>query len=157
MPKGYWQLALCENSRDIRTLSTHLGNVCPMRVPMGVRISGNIFDARVAAVLAHCEHTCHNRDDILIGAELLEELYLEWEKVLTAYETCGFTLDPNKKFVLLTEIEWHGFLFSSQGAKSSPQKVFALFSVPRPITHDGLLSFIVLVRLLQFKIYFKVQ
>ena len=86
MSKGYWQLQLSENSRDICTLSTHLGNVRPTRVPMGIRISGNIFDARVAAVLAHCEHTCHNRDDILIGTATLEELYLEWEKVLTAYE-----------------------------------------------------------------------
>ena len=49
----------------------------PTRVPMGIRISGNIFDARVAAVLAHCEHTCHNRDDILVGTATLEELYLK--------------------------------------------------------------------------------
>ena len=142
MPKGYWQLALCQNSRDIRTLSTHLGNVCPTRLPMGIRISGNIFDSRVAAVLAHCKHTCHNRDDILIGAETLDELFLEWEKVLKAYEACGFTLDPNKTFVGLTEIEWHGYLFTSQRSKPFPKKVAALRSVPIPVTHEGLLSFI---------------
>ena len=77
MSKGYWQLQLSENSRGICTSSTHLGNVRPTRVPMGIRISGNIFDARVAAVLAHCEHTCQNHDDILIGTATLEELYLE--------------------------------------------------------------------------------
>ena len=58
----------------------HFRLTLEMCVPMGIRISGNIFDARVAAVLAHCEHTCHNRDDILIGAETLDELFLEWEK-----------------------------------------------------------------------------
>ena len=96
----------------------------------------------MAAVLAHCKHTCHNRNDILIGAKTLEQLYLEWGKVLTAYEARGFTLDPNKTFVGLTEIEWHGFLFTSQGAKPSPKKVAALRSAPRPVTQEGLLSFI---------------
>ena len=39
MSKGYWQLQLSENSRDICTLSIRLGNVRPMRVPMGICIS----------------------------------------------------------------------------------------------------------------------
>ena len=42
---------------------------------------------------------------MLIGAKRLEELYLEWEKVLTAYEACVVTLEPNKTFEGLIKIE----------------------------------------------------
>ena len=142
MSRGYWQIALSEKSRDICTLSTHLGNVRPTRVPMGIRISGNIFDQKVAAILNDCRHTCHNRDDILIGCETIEQLISEWRKVLKAFSASGFTLDPMKTFVGLTEIEWHGYLFTSLGAAPSPKKVAALRSAPRPISQEGLLSFI---------------
>ena len=130
MNKGYWQLLLNQKSQELCTLSTHLGNVRPTRVPMGVKISGDIFDAQVAAVLAHCEHTCHNRDDILIGCATIPELFAEWEKVLTAYKNAGLTLDPKKTKVGLTSIEWYGFLFTELGAEPSPKKVAALRSAP---------------------------
>ena len=142
MNKGYWQLKLSERSQELCTLSTHLGNVRPTRVPMGIKISGEIFDSRVAAILSHCKMTCHNRDDILIGAPTIDKLFEEWEKVLDAFSKCGFTLNGKKTFVGLTQIEWHGFLFTEHGAAPSPKKVAALKSAPRPITHDGVNSFI---------------
>ena len=123
MKHGYWQLGLSESSRNLCCLSTHLGNVRPTRVPMGVKISGEIFDARVAAVLSHCEHTCHNRDDILIGCATIKELFEEWEKVLIAYQNAGLTLSPQKTKVGLTSVEWFGFLFTSKGAQPSPKKL----------------------------------
>ena len=142
MNKGYWQLLLNQKSQELCTLSTHLGNVRPTRVPMGVKISGDIFDAQVAAVLAHCEHTCHNRDDILIGCATIPELFSEWEKVLTAYKNAGLTLDPKKTKVGMQEISWYGFLFNKLGAQPSPKKVAALRSAPRPVSQEGLKSFI---------------
>ena len=45
--KGYWQLRLSEKSKELCTLSTHLGCVRPNRVPMGVKISGELFDSKM--------------------------------------------------------------------------------------------------------------
>ena len=142
MNKGYWQLLLSARSRRYCTLSTHLGCIRPCRVPMGVKISGNVFDARVASVLQGFKYTCHNRDDIMIGAPSLGELYSEWEKLLKAFAEVGFTLSAEKTIIGLTEIVFHGVLFNQYGCQPDPNKVSALRSAPRPVHQDGLLSFI---------------
>ena len=36
--EGFWQLALSKRSQEICTLSMHIGNVKPLRLPMGIRI-----------------------------------------------------------------------------------------------------------------------
>ena len=140
--KGYWQLALSEKSKELCTLSTHLGCVRPNRVPMGVKISGELFDAKIASILSHCKFTTHNRDDILLGCPTLESLLEEWEKVLAAFEKNGLTLNGKKTIVGLKQIEWYGFLLTENGASPSPKKVQALRSAPRPITADGVISFL---------------
>ena len=133
MNKGYSHLKLSEKSADLCTLSTHLGNIRPTRVPMGIKILGKIFDSRMAAVLSHCKRSCHNCNDILIDAPTLDE---------EADKKFGFILNGKKTFVGLQQIEWHGFLFTEHGASPSPKKVSALKSARRPVTYDGLNSFI---------------
>ena len=77
-----------------------------------------------------------------MGCPTLECLLQEWEKVLDAFEKSGLTLNGKKTIVGLKQIEWYGFLLTENGASPSPKKVQALKSAPRPITAEGVVSFL---------------
>ena len=142
MRKGYWQLKLDEKSRNYCCLSTHLGNVRPTRLPMGVSCSGSIFDARVGSVLQHCQHTIQQRDDLLLGCATLEELFQEWKKVLKAFKQCGFTLSGEKTIGVQRRVKFYGMILDKDGIRPDPAKCLALRKAPRPIHQNGLISFL---------------
>ena len=142
MNKGYWQISLSPRSRQYVTLSTHIGNLRPTRLCQGVICSGDIFDARVSAVIHDCAHTINQRDDLLLGHATLEGLYEEWKKVLKAFEAVNLTLDPEKTFGPLQRITFHGFIFDENGIYPDPAKVSSLRSATHPVHQEGLLSFI---------------
>ena len=133
MNKGYWQIGLSQNSRKYVTLSTHLGNLRPTRLSQGVICSGDIFDARISAIIADCAHTINQRDDLLIGHSTIEGLFEEWKKVLALFSLHNLTLDGKKTFCVLRKITFHGFIFDEHGISPDPSKVKALQSAPPPV------------------------
>ena len=48
------------------------------------------------------------RDDIQIGGNSVDELILNWEKVLHKLKLCNLTLSPNKVRILMDDVEVYG-------------------------------------------------
>ena len=62
---GYYTIGLAESSKDITTIVTEFGKFC-YKLPMGMCISGDIFQAKVNELLGDINDAKAYIDDILV-------------------------------------------------------------------------------------------
>ena len=142
---SYHQLKLSKNSQKYCIISTFAGCFAFLRLPMGLSSSQDYFDSCVESALANCTQTVSVRDDVLGGGDSLRTCVAEFRKVLAALETVGFTCDPSKTRVGLTEITFFGMTFTQAGMKPDSRKIESLRLSPVPKNQQQLDSFVCMV------------
>ncbi len=65
--RGYWQMELAEDCRDLTTMMTPWGRVRHARGPMGFSASGDCYNERGDRALAGLEDVIKMVDDIMTG------------------------------------------------------------------------------------------
>jgi hypothetical protein len=71
-------------------------------------------------------------DDVLIGAETLDELWETAAKVLSRLREAGFKLKINKCLFAVTELDFVGYHISGNGVAPTREKVEAVIRAPSP-------------------------
>jgi transposase InsO family protein len=133
--KGFWQIALAENSQEYFTIITDKGCYTPTRLMMGATDASHHFQAGVAEVLGGLLGTGGALlwiDDILVHATDERQLVDRLSQVFKRLNQAGLKADPRKCQLYAREIRWFGRLISADGIRADPDKVQALRSMSKP-------------------------
>ena len=141
--KGYWQLALAENSRQYMGLDTPLGNLEFTRAPMGAKNTGAHFQMCIQRVFSDMigKGMLNLSDDVLLYAKSTEEMFGLLENFLERCERYGLKFNPSKVELFVKETTWCGQKISPAGIEVAPHRIDALNEMSTPETVADLLTF----------------
>ena len=132
---GYYTIDLAESSKDITTIVTEFGKFRYNKLPMGMCISGDIFQAKVNELLGDIEGVKAYIDDILVLSkgtftDHIEQLRLCFRRIQAA----GLKVNAKKCSFGLAEIPYLGYIITRQGIKPDPKKIQGILDLERPKT-----------------------
>lgn len=141
---AYQQLPLSENSQNLLTINTHKGLYTFTRLSYGVKPAASIFQETMEKILKDLD-TDIFIDDVLIGAQTLEELHKKLIKVLDRLKKFNVKVNLSKCKFFVDKIKYLGHEISAEGVKPNAEKVKAIVKAPEPTNVTQLKSFIGLV------------
>ncbi|CAC5382898.1 unnamed protein product [Mytilus coruscus] len=130
LSQAYQQLLLCENSRNLVTINTHLGLYRYTRLPFGAASSPAIFQEFMDKVLEGLDGVGCILDDLIITGKSDEEHLKNLELVLKRLSEYGLRLKKSKCSLMKSEVEYFAFIVNKDGIQPSPKKVEAMLKVP---------------------------
>ena len=147
--QGYYQLPLDEESSLLTTFLMPSGRFRFTRAPMGMSSSSDEFCFRTDRILAEVPDMLKIVDDALLQAPTYEELCRRFRLACEAARRGNLTLSRGK-VVYGPEIEFAGYIISSDGVKPDPRRLAAVTEFPRPTDVSSLRGFLGLVNQLGF-------
>uniref|UniRef100_A0A0N5CI91 RNA-directed DNA polymerase n=1 Tax=Strongyloides papillosus TaxID=174720 RepID=A0A0N5CI91_STREA len=134
LKNGFHQLLLDKNSRYLTGFPTHMGIFQYKRVPMGLVGSPDFFNY-VIEKLFHSQDNFVYLDDILLTNNTLEDHLNNIDIALEKAAMFGLRFSLSKCLFFQKQLEYLGFLISSDGISPNPKKIAALTdkSIPKNI------------------------
>ena len=139
--KGYWQIPLSEESKDITTFITEWGTYKYTRAPMGLCSSNDEFCSRTDAALEGIGGIRKIVDDILISGETEAEVKKILEQVIKRCEENSITLSRDK-IRIWRKVKFAGYIVSDSGVEADPAKTEAISRFPQPQNQSEVRSFL---------------
>lgn len=142
MNKGYHQLGLAPDSRDITTFATHRGLFRYTRLLYGASAAAELYQKCIEQVLAGIPLVRNISDDIIIGGKSPEDLLQRQEYVLQRLREKNITLNQSKCDFLKPSITYMGHVLSADGIAPDPRKLNTISSLKTPTNVKELRSFL---------------
>ena len=124
---GYHQLVLSEDSRNITT-STHIGLYHYKRLGFGINAAAEKFQQMIQTAISDLPNSKTISDDIIIFGRNRQEHDVALHKLLQRLQSLGLTLNKEKCQFHLPRVMFFGWVFSSEGIKPDPTKVYAIIN-----------------------------
>lgn len=141
--KGYWQVPLAEQSRELTAFRTPWGLVQFKVLPFGLHGAPATFQRLMDQVLSGCDdYAGAHLDDIVIYSATWEENLHHLKEVLERIHFAGLTINPAKCAFARPEAEYLGFITGNGLIKSQVNKVNAMESCPQLQIRKQLRSFL---------------
>ncbi|XP_062615055.1 uncharacterized protein LOC134276789 [Saccostrea cucullata] len=132
--KGYWQIPMREEDRDLTSFLTPDGLYRFKVMPFGMKNSPATFNRLMRKILKGLEHTDSFVDDILIHTETFEEHITELRKVLERLQRAQLTAKPSKCELAQTRLEYLGHVIGGGTLQPTNKKLRAIQEASRPET-----------------------
>ena len=142
---GFHQLELSEDSRDLTTFATHIGNFRYKRLNFGVTSAPELYQHTIHDLLNDIEGSNNMIDDIIIFADSIQEHDKRLDAVLSKLKASGMTLNAEKCVYRMNELQFLGFLLSEKGIGPAESKVSAVKNATEPKSAAEVRSFLGLV------------
>ncbi len=146
LKKAYYQIPLHANSRKFCAIvSPFKGVRVYCRAAMGMPGSECALDelmSRMLGDLIQAGDVKRVADDIYVGANDIESLFVIWEKVLRRIENASLRLTPHKTEVLPSETSILGWIWREGKLLPSPHHIAPLSVCEQPKTVKGLRSYL---------------
>lgn len=81
-------------------------------------------------------------DDLIIFAKSIEELTLNFRKILERFCEYNIFINPDKCKLGLSEVTYIGHTINSQGIHFDRQKIDGILNMPKPVIQSALKSFL---------------
>ena len=121
--KGYWMVVLHPDSRKLTCMALPFGRFQWTRLPMGIVVAQDIFQAKLDAVFLGMEGVTGIADDMIIGGRNEEE---HNRNSLTFIEKCmsnNLTLNAEKIQCKQPQISFFGHCWSKHGISPDPKNI----------------------------------
>ena len=140
--KGYHQIVLAPESRDLTTFATSKGLFRYLRLLFGLSAAAEIYQRVIEQALADIQRVRNISDDILIGAETVKELLKTLEEVLERLFQKGLTLNKAKCDFIKPEITYMGHILSANGVAPDQNRIDSIYALQSPSNLKELRSFL---------------
>jgi hypothetical protein len=144
---GYYTIQLDPATKDMTTIVTEFGKFRYNVLPMGMCVSGDIFQAKVNELLGDIEGVKAYIDDILVLNKGTFKDHIEQLRVCFArIQKAGLKINAKKCSFGLKEIPYLGYIITRQGVKPDPKKIQGIMDIERPKTTTEIKSLIGMVQ-----------
>lgn len=130
--KGYHQLELHPQSREITAFATHIGTFRYKRLSFGITSAAEVFQETIRQLLCDIEGALNMSDDVLIYGRTQEEHDRALNAVLTRLRDNNLTVNKDKCEFSADTLEFFGHVFSKAGISPDPKKVAAIVDMTAP-------------------------
>jgi len=141
---GYWQVPLAEEDRTKTAFSTPTGHYEYFRMPFGLKSAPSTFQRLMNSVFMGLIGTrgfVYSHDVIIFG-ETLQEHHTRLREVFQKLRHFNLKNEPGKCEFLKTELNYLGYVVTSEGVKPDPEKVKAIKNFPIPKNKTDVKSFL---------------
>ena len=143
LAKGFYQLAMEEESKDLTTFVSPFGRFRFCRMPFGLKNSPAVFQDCIERILRDCTDNASNYiDDILIFSVDFASHLVHVEEVLCALSRAGLTTKPTKCSWGKAKLEYLGHLIGGGEVAVPQHRVTDMLKFKRPVTQTQLRSFL---------------
>ena len=139
---GYWNVRLDEQSSFLTTFNSPYGRYRFKRMPFGLKMSQDIFQARIDQLVEGLAGVVAIADDIVIFGATQEEHDENLRRLLARCREHGLKLNPDKSQISQPEVKFYGIICSAEGVRPDPRKVSALQTMSAPTSSQELASFL---------------
>ena len=139
LARGYWQVAVAEESRPKTAFISHVGLFQFRVLPFGLCNAPATFQRLMNTALAGLIYkTCAvYLDDIVVASPTFEQHLKDLEEVLKRLKTAGLSLKLKKCQFCLSELTFLGYRITPSGIKPDEDKIKAVieFKAPSTVKH----------------------
>ncbi|XP_043229709.1 uncharacterized protein K02A2.6-like isoform X1 [Amphibalanus amphitrite] len=129
---AYLQQELEADSKDITTVTTHIGRLRMNRLPFGISECCGIFQSAIDQILEGIDGCVAYLDDLLVTGENEADLLRRLDRVLGRLKEHGARLKREKCEFNIREVKYLGWIISADGLKPVPEKVAAVVGMREP-------------------------
>lgn len=145
--RGYYQLPLDENSKELTAFSTPFGHWQFRRLSFGLKNAPAVFQREMQRILTEfpkCKVIIYIDDVLILGRTFEEHLKLV-DRVLMVFQEHGLKIKLRKCHWAQAEVKFLGHIVTRTGIRKSPEYVQKVKDFPRPTTVKELRGFLGLV------------
>ena len=119
---GYYTIPLAECSKDVTTIVTEFGKFRYTCLPMGMVISGNVFQSKMYNLIGNIKGVKTYINDILcIGEGSFAQHINKLEETFRRFQKTGLKVNAAKCSFGLREIPYLGYIMSMDSMKPDPK------------------------------------
>ena len=142
---GYWSIVLDEPSQLLTTFNTPFGRYCFKRLPFGLSVSQDLFQAAMDDGLKDLPGVVSIADDIAVVGATEEEHDTNLRKLMERAQTIKLVFNPDKCQIKQSEIPFFGNIYTANGVMPDPKKVQAINDLKTPSSRSEIQSFLGLI------------
>ena len=139
---GYWNVELDNVSTYLTTFNSPFGRYRFLRMPFGLKMSQDIFQAKIDQTLEGCEGVVGIADDIVVCGKTTEDHDRHMHGMMGRCRATGLKLNPDKCKIKEKKIKFYGVICSAAGVQPDPGKVSALKQMAPPSNLKDLQTFL---------------
>uniref|UniRef100_A0A8C1TWC8 ribonuclease H n=1 Tax=Cyprinus carpio TaxID=7962 RepID=A0A8C1TWC8_CYPCA len=144
--KGYWQVPLSLESKEVTAFKTPFGHFQFCVLPFGLHGAPATFQRMMDQILRGTEKfAAAYLDDIIIYSQTWQEHMCHLKDVLLRIKNAGLTIRPDKCTLARTETQYLGYVLGHGVIRPQVGKVEAIKNAERPVTKKQVRSFLGLV------------
>ncbi|PFX14801.1 Retrovirus-related Pol polyprotein from transposon 17.6 [Stylophora pistillata] len=138
---GYWMVELDNESSLLTTFNTPWGKYKWLRLPFGLKVSADVFQERLNAVLKEVKGITGCIDDILMRGVDSKDHDVNLLQLVETARMNGIKFNPKKLQFKTTKCDFFGQIITPEGMKSEDKKVEAIKQMKVPKDKKALQSF----------------
>jgi hypothetical protein len=144
LAKGFWQIALDDESKQKAAFTTIYGQFQYRRLPFGLATSPGAFQKVMNTVLAGLNwvQCMVYLDDILVFSSTFEQHLATLEKIFQRLLKANLKIKLSKCEWARTELNYLGHVINSEGKMPDPKKVSAIKELEPPKNVKDVMSFL---------------
>ncbi|KAK7934242.1 hypothetical protein WMY93_005138 [Mugilogobius chulae] len=146
LSKGYWQLALAPEAKELTAFRTPFGMYQFKVMPFGLQGAPATFQRLMDHVLRDVsDFSAAYLDDVVVYSSSWEDHLCHLQEVLQRIRAAGLTINPRKCSLAHREVQYLGYTIGYGKIKPQVEKMEAIRSFPVPTTKRKVRGFIGLV------------
>ena len=143
--KAFLQIRLTHEGSLLMTFNSHRGCLRFLRMPFGAKMSQDVFQMRMDAILEQCPGVIGIHDDMVIYGVDQEDHDANLINLLNVCQKEGLVLNSKKLELRRERVTFFGAEYSALGMHPDPKKVQGITEMTAPMEKQQLQSFLGMV------------